>query len=164
MGWTFSNQSKASLIRELSKPNRFDNWIIVKSTVIGNRHWFLSRHFENGEYLIGLDLLSKHGREYGYKTIDETMGPYYYDCPAGYLDYPTNDAKALEWRVICKTVQADKKKKKKAFKPGLQLTLNTGWVYTLICPAGTRKGWIVDRSDNTRWRMPFTQLNRAVIL
>lgn len=164
MGWTFTNQSRSDLIRELSDSNRFSNWTIIKSTVIGNRHWFLCHHFENDEYMIGLDLLSKGRHEYGFKTISEDMQPFYYDCPMSYFEYPTTNASAIEWRNTCKTKREQNKKQKKTYKPGIQLTLGTGWVYTLLYPAGKRLGWIVKRSDNTEWRMPFSRLNKSTIV
>lgn len=39
----------------------------------------------------------------GIKTMDESMGPYYYECPASVLALlsPTESASALEWRRKC---------------------------------------------------------------
>lgn len=40
---------------------------------------------------------------FSYKDMDETCGPYYYDCPAGILELlsPTNNEYALNWRKKC---------------------------------------------------------------
>jgi hypothetical protein len=39
----------------------------------------------------------------GWKTMDESMGPYYYDCPASVLSLltPTKYESALKWRAKC---------------------------------------------------------------
>jgi hypothetical protein len=41
---------------------------------------------------------------FGYKDMDETMGPYRYDCPAKILDLltPTDNEYALKWRAECR--------------------------------------------------------------
>lgn len=41
---------------------------------------------------------------FGYKDMDETMMPYYYDCPKSVLDVlsPTDDDSANEWRKYCR--------------------------------------------------------------
>ena len=41
---------------------------------------------------------------FGVKTMDETMQPFYYDCPKGILDLltPTDNECANEWRRLCR--------------------------------------------------------------
>lgn len=43
------------------------------------------------------------GMNFGYKDMDETCNPGYYDCPKGILDLlsPTDNEYALEWRRLC---------------------------------------------------------------
>ena len=52
---------------------------------------------------------------FGYKDMDESMHPYYYDCPAGILKLlsPTDSASANEWRENCRQRAAQKKADKK---------------------------------------------------
>lgn len=46
---------------------------------------------------------SVEGMEFGYKDMDETCGPYYYDCPKTILNLlsQTNNEFALNWRKKC---------------------------------------------------------------
>lgn len=45
----------------------------------------------------------KSAFDFGYKDMDETVGPYKYDCPRAILNLlsPTDNAYALEWRRVC---------------------------------------------------------------
>lgn len=54
-----------------------------------------------GERFIQLDLIEKApDGSYGYKDIDESMGPFYHDCPLRLLRAagPTTSKTAQEWR------------------------------------------------------------------
>lgn len=48
---------------------------------------------------------------FGYKDMDESMCPYYFDCPAGILKLlsPTDNESANEWRARCRQKAAEKK-------------------------------------------------------
>lgn len=48
---------------------------------------------------------------FSYKDMDETTGPFYYDCPESILKMlsPTDNERAMEWRKKCKEVAAHKK-------------------------------------------------------
>lgn len=52
---------------------------------------------------------------WGYKDMDETMGPFSYDCPASILALltPTDNKNANEWRETCRKVLAEKAEKRK---------------------------------------------------
>lgn len=49
--------------------------------------------------------------DFFYKDMDETMLPYYFDCPKSILDLlsPTDNESALEWRRKCRERIAEKK-------------------------------------------------------
>jgi hypothetical protein len=56
--------------------------------------------------VIGVVVLTgtrKNGYWFAYKSMDETVGPCYYDCPATILDLltPTTNPSALDWRRKC---------------------------------------------------------------
>lgn len=53
---------------------------------------------------------SKEFFNFGYKDMDETMLPYYYDCPKSVLDVlsPTDNDSANEWRKQCRERIASK--------------------------------------------------------
>lgn len=48
---------------------------------------------------------------FSYKDMDETCGPYYYDCPVGILKLlsPTNNEYALNWRKKCREKTKEKR-------------------------------------------------------
>ena len=85
---------------------------------------------------------------WGYKDMDETEHPYYYDCPAGVLSLltPTDNKCANEWREECR-----KKMAKKA-------ELRKGGQKPLFVPKGieveARKGsWIITSENYRKNRM-----------
>lgn len=57
---------------------------------------------------------------FGYKDMDETMLPFFYDCPVGILKLlsPTDNESANEWRKRCKET-AERKKREKNDPNGL---------------------------------------------
>jgi hypothetical protein len=87
------------LVYQYSKPN----WTIIdrKATNFGRHLWMVLRPKE-GPSFVCLYLLSSYQDDWGYKPIDESMGPCYYDCPVsllGQADAPT-PGHATEWRKI----------------------------------------------------------------
>lgn len=93
MGWIFCDKSRKSLISELVRPwtstvGRFGE--TLKATVRGNILWAVHRTTSNvGDdvrvYIVCY-LLKKDGPLWGYKSIGEADGPFYYTCPLSYLD------------------------------------------------------------------------------
>lgn len=69
---------------------------------------------------IGVYLLQRDNRDgsWGYKDMDESMHPYYYNCPVSYLDQadePFNES-AKKWRAEVRR-QAQERKEQNAKKP-----------------------------------------------
>ena len=70
-----------------------------KATNFGRHLWMLIQPKE-GPSFICLFKLSSYGGDWGYKPIDESMGPVYWDCPVSLIqqaDPPTTEY-ATEWR------------------------------------------------------------------
>lgn len=61
----------------------------------------------------------RDGTVWGYKDMDETMGPCSYKCPASILALltPTDDAMANEWREKCRNAIVESKKKRELYAP-----------------------------------------------
>ena len=85
-------------------------------------------------------------KEYGYKDMDETMGPYHYSCPERILNLltPTTNEFALKWRSTCR----ERQKRTKAFvmKEGQRFIRKTSWsdtvnVVTLLRPIN-KSSWV----------------------
>lgn len=94
MGWLFTKyQTKEELIdrclRGDSHPTGFK--ALAHTISGGNRLWVVfeneaNEHLPKGERFIALYLLaSQRGFGWGYKDMDESVGPAYYDCPLSYL-------------------------------------------------------------------------------
>jgi hypothetical protein len=104
MGWTFSEDfTPASIVRELET-------VIAGATVLGSAttkprpaeriHWQAIRA-PQGNVVICCALIRQEDGEWGYKLMDESMGPNYYDCPMQLLNMatePTPGTYAAEWR------------------------------------------------------------------
>ncbi|WP_313024515.1 hypothetical protein [Pseudomonas lopnurensis] len=100
MGWYYSRQSRAELIRELIQPQETERASvrIIAHTLRGNVLWSVAeltakvegvhKDLAPGDSMryIRCDLLHGSGGEWGYKPMDESVHPYYYTCPLSYLE------------------------------------------------------------------------------
>lgn len=67
---------------------------VLATHLAGREHWMLLE--VQGRKIILVNLLESIGGQWGYKTMDECMGPYYYQVPLAWLDQaPVASAK---WR------------------------------------------------------------------
>lgn len=107
MGWLYGWADKQSLIDHLSETQENDSrkWEMLKHTVRGNTYWGVVQITKKSEGVIVKHIiccrLSSSGEKndpyrWGYKDMDESMGPCYYDCPLSYLDI-VNEENA-DWR------------------------------------------------------------------
>lgn len=98
---------------------------VIKSSMVGSTYYAAIKPLkrggakdENGKYIYVdipeeeqyvfavVFLTSTDMKDYfnfSYKDMDESMGPYQYDCPKGILDVltPTENEMANEWRKLC---------------------------------------------------------------
>jgi hypothetical protein len=99
MGWTFVRQTRDQLIRELLAPQASERACceVIDHTLDGDVLWTVVRvtarqagvmGLAAGESVcyIGCHLLESSGGDWGYKSLDESVHPYYYSCPLRYLD------------------------------------------------------------------------------
>ena len=110
MGWLFGWDSRKSLVRHLVEGNGVKT---LKSCSVGNNLWTVQEYTTNeGEqvhfaclYLIkGPPYGRDDGHGWGYKDVDETMGPNEISFPYTWLDLltPTDSKYANEWRARVK--------------------------------------------------------------
>lgn len=121
MGWTWYNAThykngkpdrKAEMDEKFTwgEPG-YKSVSVLKSTMRGSVYYAAVRVFleKTGEEtvfaavcLTGID--TKHYCNFGYKDMDETMGPGPSDCPKNILDLltPTDSESANEWRERCR--------------------------------------------------------------
>lgn len=80
MGWISGWHNKSSVVKQLTDDYREH---LVTSKVVGNHFWMVVK--SNNKNVILLHLLRKEGNRWGYKSMDESMHPYYYTCPSDFL-------------------------------------------------------------------------------
>jgi len=197
MGWLFCAETKEELVNRLVRTEENENWRIqvIAHSVAGSQlwmveeytakvqidaeDWFKGRAAEPGDTfrIIGLALLSKnggHSAEYcwGYKSMDETVHPFYYSCPLKFLKMVPEACP--EWRVKVRKWHADKRDRKHAkwklwscgdvVKAG-----ESGKLYVIVSPEYSRGtvqrqlGWVVRRArDGEMFRLTGRTLRTAV--
>ncbi len=93
MGWYYTyNASRKDLICELTKgwnKKGYSFAHVIRHCTRGNVLWTVWEVKGPGPRPvlchIGCDLLQNSSEGWGYKPMDEGMGPYYYTCPLSYL-------------------------------------------------------------------------------
>jgi hypothetical protein len=120
MGWLFtSGQTRSELIHRRTK-----SWAneeagleakCLEHCTVGNVLWTVWEHRHRDgavQRYIGCDLMApQRGYGWGYKDMEESMGPCYYSCPLKYLDQvPEPDSRyAKEWRGKVRAYHAKRK-------------------------------------------------------
>lgn len=85
MGWLFTQgASRKDIIERLTK-NETGYPQTLKHCTRGNILWSVVEN-PNGERFIRCDKLQRGNGGWGYKDMAESMHPFYYTCPLGYLD------------------------------------------------------------------------------
>jgi hypothetical protein len=115
---------------------------VLKSSMVGSTYYAAVKSFNktNGYECITavVCLTSTNSKDYynfAYKDMDESMGPYKYDCPKGILDLlsPTESEYANEWRKACYENLAKKK------NPDALCNLPEGSVIKIVLPFDTQR-------------------------
>lgn len=171
MGWCSSTEwySKQQLVKYLSHPSRFgDNTEHIKSSVVGNNHWYIAKQISSGEVWIGLDLMASHGDDgWAYKDLTASCGPVEVNCPITFLKMasaPVPGSYDEAWRKRVLAYHERKRERRKRNYVKGMIVHYGGSNYQLVMPAGSRRGWIVNRcSDNLEFRMNALQLSRSEI-
>jgi hypothetical protein len=118
MGWFYPYcATKKSIIAELTKPEEvlIDKTGVVKLRKTTLKHCYRGNNFtgvlwvvyemarlNKKDRIIVCFLMKCINKEWGYKPLEEPMGPYFYSCPLSYLrlvpveDYPNTTC--TEWR------------------------------------------------------------------
>lgn len=109
MGWTYYyakywKKGKIDRKQELDSMFTNEHYEVVKSRLVGTTYYGAIKH-KDKDIVFGVVCLTKtDGYDFGYKDMDETMGPYAYDCPKSILDLlsPTDNEIANNWRKACR--------------------------------------------------------------
>lgn len=117
MGWCFDTwpSSKKEFIENLTKDRMNETgskkWVTEAQSLRGNKLWVIRREENSGDGYIILYLLASENKCWGYKDIDETMGPFHYNCPLKFLKMQPNvwNSNSEEWRKKVIQYYEDKK-------------------------------------------------------
>jgi len=143
MGWTFHIKPKNTSIMQFfsDRWNRNDekgSFKVLACAVKARTAYLACEIIAEGKrdvfaYICLLNYAPKQVYNFGYKDMDEGMGPYDTKCPAAILDLltPTTNEYALKWREACRRnleYAGQRKVSHKAFdkilKPGCKIFLN----------------------------------------
>jgi hypothetical protein len=179
MGWLFSPrwQSREELLDHLVSPFRWGpNFKIIKSTHVGNNHWYVCKR-SDGVVFIGLDMMQNGGNEgWGYKDLCAGDGPVEVNCPLSLLKLaPDSGGHETAWR---EQVQAYHARKKAEKAKRLNMVAGTcirfsGRLFRLIAPYpsnGRTNAWMVEELCSQRnqyvnnWKMSAQQLTKSEIV
>jgi hypothetical protein len=118
---------------------------------------------------IRIDLLvSSRGYGWGYKGLDESMHPFYYDCPLKWFEeVPCPNESAANYRIKCAEQQAYKKDEKarlknvlENIKPGDTLSLINSSIPQVTVIQSDPK--IIGVYMNCRYRIPKTMIGEII--
>lgn len=140
MGWTFSykpaSQSATDYLRKrlLDCDNERGTWKTLATAQVGSTVYAAVERLvkATGErYVFAAVMLtqtdSRSDYNFGWKDLDESMGPYQCDCPERILKLltPTGNENAIQWRLSCREKRrqvAERKKLLSTIKPGMLLS------------------------------------------
>jgi hypothetical protein len=157
MGWTFFHDTGETIgeicTREFTDTNPAGaRWSVVDQSTRGSVWYAIGRLDRVGQPPVFYGLVwltSRRGGQFGYKDMDESCGPYYFDMPKRLLDQldklaPNAPQSAIDWRAKCRAKLADKRKAKPKLAPGQIVSFpNVTGQFELIMPIGPRRGWSV---------------------
>ena len=119
MGFTSSDlwESAKDVKNSISDPSTWGQNEIIDTASYG-QEFYLAVKKPSGEVFIALYLIKgirgEFGTEWGYKDLDSSMVPYYYNCPERLLKLSTvTDENSLKWIEQCREYRARKNKVKK---------------------------------------------------
>lgn len=124
----------------------YRRWKVLKSSMVGTIYYGaieISTPTDRDVVAVVFKTYTDGG-DFGYKDMDETMIPCYYDCPKSILDLltPTDNEYANEWRRLCREKKPSEIKKAK-IGDRIKWTRYDGSEYILIkhAPAYQFKTW-----------------------
>lgn len=168
MGWTFHYDTpvsiKAEIDRMINWANAGDSNRVLKSAMVGSTYYAAVEIIRGGKRQVSaaIFLTTRNRGEWGYKDMDETMGPVASKCPKSILDLltPTDSEWANQWRERCRK---NLLKTKVKFKSG-DVVEYRSTQYRLDRPAGPRRGWNATRvSDGMLFRIMQKQLAASTL-
>jgi hypothetical protein len=136
--WTTKQDVVSEILRDCSFSGATGESRVIKHSLVGNHLWIAYESCKAGgdpRRAVLLCLIEKVRADgcYAYKPMDESMEPYYYDCPQSIIDAagPTGDVHAQAWRA--KVADA---RREKAGRKSLVASLKVGDVVSIAQSSG----------------------------
>jgi len=134
MGWLYGWNTKAAMLAHLlDNPG---NHKTLARSIRGNNAWCVKEYEKDGKPVRYIALFMLAGRgggncAWGYKDVEEGMGPSQLDCPVKFFDMvPDPGGYATEWRARVRAelvAKAEKRKALKALAIGQTVKLRKGY-------------------------------------
>ena len=151
MGTFYGFTTKKQIVEELKRDRK-----IVKGKYVGNKYWFVAEttdpETEKPMRYIGLLLFSRSEKEWGYKPMEEMMGPYHYDCPVKFLEIageecPSKYVWSRKWR---DELVAHQERAKRVLHVGDVIKVYDKEAVVISTPEG-RDGYIIESRKTGKW-------------
>lgn len=114
MGWTYTQAKfwKKGKVDRKAECDSLLTWgeqTVLKSSMVGTTYYAAVKRGDN--VWGAIFLTATDGFYFGYKDMDETCMPYYFDCPVSILNLltPTDNEDANKWRNACREKRAKAK-------------------------------------------------------
>lgn len=122
MGWTWGHRDDGLSVKDyLAREYRNDQWRIIDAAIVKRTEYYAAAEYVRDGVapkgtIVALVFILGYSRShmnFGYKDMDETVGPTIDHCPRRILDLltPTNHKHALDWRARCRANLAKPKVK-----------------------------------------------------
>lgn len=155
MGWSFiPNTTRQSIIDKLVRFEENEHGVCetLRHSLRGNVLWSIVSWTDKKtgitRKIITCHLLAKDGNDWGYKSLDEAMGPFYYSCPVSYFkEVPVANQ---EWR---DEVLEHHQRKNRKFKIGDKLILVDGCKAPFVIVDEIRPRLIIGVYIDTRYHI-----------
>lgn len=87
------------------------DFALLERSIYGKEVYSLYENIKSGDRFIMVDLITHGDGEWCIKSMDETCGPCYYNCPEYILVQSTSmQPMAIEWREACRNIRRLKRK------------------------------------------------------
>jgi hypothetical protein len=163
MGWLFTQgQTRSGLIAELTKTqeNEHTKFVTLRKFCSGNDLWTVQEvtRKDNGEtsrFICLYMMRPNKGYGWGYKDVEESMGPYQHSCPVAFLDMVPEQPRPEgyhDWRSAVRQYWAKRNQK---LTVGQVVKLTNGHEYRIV---SLRPLKAVDTITGTLYKIPRRML------
>lgn len=174
MGWTYVQKDQGESVKKFFE-KEFTNGKIIDCAVVGMQTAYIAYEVNTGDKkeVVALVCLlrfvpnARDGFNFGYKVLDETMGPVAYRCPERILKLltPTDNEWANQWREKCwenLRIRKDKPKLKEGMVIGFASPLNFGeWEESIFTVVDPRRLIFTSKSYGERCKIRRSTIQRG---